>query len=121
MPATLGSLESEVLASLRVLHRASAREVQASLESSGRPLAYTTVSTILGRLHAKGLVVRRRQRCRGGIRYRYHYRDIEKRYLDNVLAGVLRLFGPAGVVHLSEEIRQLDTTERQGDRRRMKP
>jgi predicted transcriptional regulator len=115
----LGSLEREVLASLRVLNRATAREVRDHLEGRGYPLAYTTVSTILGRLHAKGLVSRRRETCRGGERFVYQYVDFEKSYLDNVLRGVVSLFGSAGVAHLSEEIKSLKNTEERELKRRL--
>ena len=109
-----------MLASLRVLKTAHARQVREDLEARGIPLAYTTVSTILGRLHAKGMVKRRRQTCRGGERYVYRYVDFERPYLHSLLRGVVSLFGSPGVVHLSEELRNLRTTEEKELRRRLK-
>jgi predicted transcriptional regulator len=115
----LGSLESEVLASLGSLGEAPARTVRAELEARGVGVAYTTVATILSRLHAKGLVRRRREHCRGGQRYVYRPVDFERRYLRNMLKGVVALFGPAGVVHLNEELEKLDPNEERELRRKL--
>lgn len=52
---TLGVLNSEAGAERSV------SEIQSSLKASGRDLAYTTVMTVLVRLHAKGLVQRRKE------------------------------------------------------------
>jgi predicted transcriptional regulator len=115
----LGSLESEVLLSLRELEEAPAREVRKTLERRGIRVAYTTVATILSRLFEKGLVKRRRETCRGGERYVYRPADVEQKYLVNLLKGVVAMFGPAGVVHLNEEIAKLDPSQERELRRRL--
>lgn len=115
----LGSLETEVMVSLRELGEAPARGVRAALHERGIRLAYTTVATILARLHAKGLVRRRREPCQGGERYVYRAADVEQKYLRNILRGVVAMFGPAGVVHLNEEIAKLNPTEEKALRRRL--
>jgi predicted transcriptional regulator len=115
----LGSLETEVLFSLRKLEEAPAREVRKSLEDRGIRVAYTTVATILSRLFEKGLVKRRRETCRGGERYVYRPANVEQKYLENLLRGVVAMFGPAGVVHLNEEIAKLDPSQEQELRRRL--
>ncbi len=115
----LGSLETEVLTSLRELQAAPAREVREALERQGVRVAYTTVATILARLHAKGLVRRRRETCRGGERYVYRPVNVEQKYLVNLLRGVVAMFGPAGVVHLNEELSKLDPTQERELRRRL--
>lgn len=114
----LGALEAEALASLAGLREAGAREVQRSLHDHGVTVAYTTVATILGRLHEKGMVRRRRESCRGGTRYVYAPRDFERKYLRNLLDGVVTLFGPAGVVHLNEELARLHVPAGRSLRRR---
>ncbi len=116
----IGSLEGEVLLTLQRLKKASARQVLASLNRPGTPLAYTTVATVLARLHAKGLVRRTREPCRGGQRYVYRSVDFEHKYLVNVLRGVVTLFGPSGVVHLNEELAKLKPSEERELRRRLK-
>ena len=116
----LGPLEADVLRSLTELHEAPARDVLDHLESRGVRVAYTTVATILSRLWSKGIVRRRRETCRGGERYVYRPVDFERRYLMSLLRGVVTLFGPAGVVHLNEELAKLRPQEEDELRRRLK-
>jgi len=115
----LGSLETEVLLSLRELQEAPAREVRRALERRGIRVAYTTVATILSRLHTKGLVRRHREPCQGGERYVYRAAEVEQKYLRSLLRGVVAMFGPAGVVHLNEEIAKLKPSEEKALRRRL--
>jgi len=115
----LGSLETEVMATLRELGAAPAREIRRALEQRGYRVAYTTVATILSRLYAKGLVHRRREPCQGGVRYLYRPAEVEEKYLKNILRGVVAMFGPAGVVHLNEELAKLDPSEEKALRRRL--
>jgi predicted transcriptional regulator len=78
------------------------------------------VATIPFRLWAKGLVRRRREPCRGGERYVYRYApNLEHRYLNDLVKGVVRMFGPAGVVHLNEELSKLHPAEERELRRRL--
>lgn len=114
-----GSLEADVLRSLRELKEAPARTVRQNLEHRGVRVAYTTVATTLSRLHAKGVVKRRRETCRGGERYVYRPADFERKYLVNLLKGVVAMFGPAGVVHLNEEIEKLNPAEEEELRRKL--
>jgi predicted transcriptional regulator len=111
----LGTLETEVIVALRELEEAPARDVRKSLEQRGTRVAYTTVATILSRLHDKGLVRRRRETCR----YVYRTADVEQKYLRNLLKGVVAMFGPAGVVHLNEEIAKLNPSEERELKRRL--
>jgi len=115
----IGALETEVLTSLRTLGEAPAREVRTDLEKNGTRVAYTTVATILSRLFVKGLVRRRRETCRGGERYVYRPAEVEQKYLLNLLKGVVAMFGPAGVVHLNEEIAKLNPSEERELRQRL--
>ncbi|MHB8351747.1 MAG: BlaI/MecI/CopY family transcriptional regulator [Thermoplasmata archaeon] len=115
----LGSLESEVMASLRESTDGSARSVRQRLRQRGVEVAYTTVATILSRLYAKGMVRRHREPCRGGTRFVYRPVDFERRYLRAMLQGVVELFGPAGVVHLSEELEKVKPSEHRRLRRRL--
>jgi predicted transcriptional regulator len=116
----LGRLEAEVLRSLQELDEAPARKVLDQLERHGIKVAYTTVATILSRLHTKGIVRRRRESCQGGERFVYRVSDFERRYLVGLLKGVVSLFGPAGVVHLNEELAKLHPSEERELRRRLK-
>jgi predicted transcriptional regulator len=116
----LGSLETEVLSALRELGEGPARDVRKVLADRGVRVAYTTVATILSRLFEKGMVRRRRETCRGGERYVYRPANVEQKYLKNLLRGVVAMFGPAGVVHLNEEIAKLDPSQERELRRRLR-
>jgi predicted transcriptional regulator len=57
----IGPLEMEVLGLLNADGERSVGDIQAALKKSGRELAYTTVMTVLVRLHNKGMVQRRKE------------------------------------------------------------
>ena len=57
----VGPLELEVLGVLNSGSDLSVSDIQESLKSSGHDLAYTTVMTVLVRLHNKNLVLRRKE------------------------------------------------------------
>jgi predicted transcriptional regulator len=63
----LGPLEMQVLGLLNGAESLSVQEIKERLEASGNDLAYTTVMTILVRLHQKEVVVRHKD----GRRYLY--------------------------------------------------
>lgn len=120
MARVIGELEAEILASLREVEEAPTRDVVRRLGRRGTRVAYTTVSTSLARLFQKGLVRRRRESCQGGARYVYRGTDFERTYLKQLLQGVVDLFGPAGVVHLNEELAKLNPAEERELRRRLR-
>ncbi len=100
----LGPLEREIVAVLKERREGNTRSVLDGLRDRGKPVAYTTVSTILTRLHAKGVIDRRSEAFKGGERYVYMYRDIEEAYIDDLLGGLVRTFGQPGVLHLAERL-----------------
>jgi predicted transcriptional regulator len=57
----IGPLELEILGVLNAGGEQSVSDIQASLKKSGNDLAYTTVMTVLVRLHSKNLVQRRKE------------------------------------------------------------
>lgn len=57
----LGSLQQAILEELWTAGESSVRQVVALLESRANTLAYTTVLTVMVRLHARGLLTRRRE------------------------------------------------------------
>jgi predicted transcriptional regulator len=57
----VGPLELEVLGILNSIGEQSVTDIQTNLKSSGHNLAYTTVMTVLVRLHNKNLVTRKKQ------------------------------------------------------------
>src|SRR5262245_38047432 len=57
----LGPLEMRILGLLDGAEPTSVQDIQAALGRAGHDLAYTTVMTVLGRLHEKGLVARTKE------------------------------------------------------------
>lgn len=82
MPPGLGPLEMQVLGLLDTEAEQSVQEVRARLGEQGRRVAYTTVMTVLSRLHEKRLVRRRKH----GNRYVYR----AGRGSEQVKGGILR-------------------------------
>jgi predicted transcriptional regulator len=103
----LGDLESVVLRQLWETDKpVSVRDFQAIL-SRRRPIAVTTVATILDRLYRKGLVSRELVR-EGGPHYLYRARMTEQEFryavVDSVMAALLESFNDVTVAYLAERI-----------------
>ena len=64
----LGPLQMRILGLLEGNAGLTVADVQSRLDASGHKAAYTTVMTVLGRLHERGLV----RRERDGKRFVYH-------------------------------------------------
>ena len=105
----LGSLEAKVLGVLERNEKANVRQVVDELNEEDEDLAYTTVGTILNRLHEKGLVERSEEPYKGGSRYVYEYVDFQDEYIDEVLRDVVDLFGDEGLEDLRQRVK--DVTE----------
>lgn len=116
----LGSLEQEVVSSLKRLKKAPTSAVLDDLRSRKVDVAYTTVATILTRLHEKGLIKRSTERHGRGERHVYAYLDIEPQYIDHLLGSLAKTFGRDGVVHLAERLEELTPEELARIRKRLK-
>jgi predicted transcriptional regulator len=89
---TLGPLEVRVLGLLRAEEPAAVAAVRERLAAEGEPLAYTTVMTVLTRLHEKGLV----RRSRDGNRFLYVPAAGASRVLGGLLTRVRRALFTTG-------------------------
>jgi predicted transcriptional regulator len=103
---SVGELEAAVLAEL---WESGELATPAVFERVGRPkgLAYTTILTVLQRLHRKGLVRRRED----GKSHRYEAaisRDVFAERRGQFLAGEIAALGPAGVAAFLAEVQRLD-------------
>ncbi|MEE9116319.1 MAG: BlaI/MecI/CopY family transcriptional regulator [Thermoplasmata archaeon] len=116
----LGSLEKEVVSALKVFGKATTRVLLKEMRKKNVDVAYTTVSTILTRLHKKGLVKRTKGTYKGRVRYIYVYKDIEDEYIDGLISGLVKVFGTKGIVHLSARIDKLSEEELGEMRKRLK-
>jgi predicted transcriptional regulator len=107
----LGSLEAKVLGVLERNEKANVRQVVDELNEEDEDLAYTTVGTILNRLHEKGLVERSEEPYKGGSRYVYEYVDFQDEYIDEVLRDVVDLFGDEGLEDLRQRVKYVTEEE----------
>ena len=112
----LGPLEAEVMDRLWKRRSATVRDIVEELGRS-RQLAYTTVMTIMTRLHAKGLL----ERTRDGKTYVYRpafTREERRARLSRDLArGLVAEFGDAALVAFSAELDTVDASHRAALRR----
>jgi predicted transcriptional regulator len=114
IPPVLHELEAEVMDEVwQHQDEASVRAVMDALNARAKkPRAYTTYMTIMGRLHSKGLLTRRRE---GRTDY---YRPVYSReeYADlRAQAGVDSLveqFGEVALSHFARQMAQLDPDRR---------
>ncbi|HEX9766548.1 MAG TPA: BlaI/MecI/CopY family transcriptional regulator [Nitriliruptorales bacterium] len=107
----LGTLEYDIL---RVLWRQAPASVGTVLEQLNRqrgeqdPLAYTTVMTVLARLHDKGLADRDKQ----GRAYRYTPRYDEPALIDHLggqeVARLLDRYGQVALAQFASALQQAD-------------
>ncbi len=109
----MGELQADVLGALQKLGKASAREIMDEI-GKDRHLAYTTVSTVLDRLHQKGLVRRAKVSSRGGAKYVYSFAatsDAKASLVQKALNGLVSAFGPSVVPTIYDSLEQISKEE----------
>ncbi|MEE9173658.1 MAG: BlaI/MecI/CopY family transcriptional regulator [Thermoplasmata archaeon] len=100
----LGPLETRVLATLRNLRSAPTRRVKEGLGDAGTKVTYATVSTVLDRLHARGVIDRRKKEFKGRFRYVYEYRDIRDEVLRSMVENARALFGDVNLEEIGKHL-----------------
>ena len=114
--AFLGPLETAVMERLWKRRKATVRDVVDDL-SPNRSLAYTTVMTIMTRLHAKGLLTRDRD----GKTYVYRpafSRDEHRAKLSrDLVRGLVDEFGDVALAQFTAELDSVDSAHRAALRR----
>ena len=108
----MGELEAHVLGAVQKLGKASARDVMKEID--GRHLAYTTISTVLDRLHQKGMVKRVRVVGRGGIKYVYSpvsSTDLRVSIVNRALDRLVSAFGPSIVPTIYDSLEEISKEE----------
>jgi len=96
----------------------SVRDVMETLNAAAaKPRAYTTVMTMLGRLHAKAMVTRRRE-GKTDVYAPAHTRD---EYADlraqAEVAALVDTFGDAALIHFAKQVAELDPARRKAIQR----
>ncbi len=85
----LATLEYDVLSVIWRSGEVTVSKVRDELEAEGKPLALTTVSTVLDRLYRKGLVKRRLSESKGTPRYIYSAGVTKEDYERGVVSDLL--------------------------------
>lgn len=109
--ATLGKLEQQIMDIVWESKNCSARDVLTIIEKN-KKLAYTTVATILQRLHEKGLL-NRKESPTGHI---YSPRVSKEKYTKNVaqsfLKNFINSFGDTAIASFADSIDKLPEAKR---------
>ncbi|MFQ5838082.1 MAG: 4Fe-4S binding protein [Thermoplasmata archaeon] len=104
MALRLGPLETRVLGALRILGSAPARRVADLASEQGTKVTYATISTVLDRLYARGVIGRSKETYKGRFRYVYEYLDIKEEFLKSIAEDVRSLFGDVDIRELEQHL-----------------
>lgn len=107
----LGPLESEVMDRMWARGQATVREIVADL-GKGRELAYTTVMTIMTRLHEKGLLVRERDGKGYVYRCALSREEHRARLSKQLVRGLVNEFGDVALAQFAAELDTVDAPHR---------
>jgi len=118
IPPTLHELESEIMEEVWRRAEATVREVLEALNASAsRVRAYTTVMTVMAKLHRKGLLERRRK----GKTDIYRPVMSREQYLEAraqaEVGALVDEYGEVALVHFARQMAQLDPERREQLRR----
>jgi predicted transcriptional regulator len=107
----LGPLEAAVMERLWKRGRATVRDIVEDLGRS-RALAYTTVMTIMTRLHAKGLLERDRDGKTYVYRPAFSREEHRERLSRDLVRGLVDEFGELALAHFAAELDGVDASHR---------
>ena len=114
--AFLGPLETVVMERLWKRRQATVRDVVEDLGRS-RSLAYTTVMTIMTRLHGKGLLTRDRDGKTYVYRPAYSRDEHRARLSRDLVRGLVDEFGDVALAQFTAELDSVDADHRAALRR----
>jgi predicted transcriptional regulator len=113
IPPPLHELEAEVMDEVWRRDEVTVREVLEALNAGRKQRAYTTIMTIMSRLHEKGLLDRRRSGKTDVYRpvmSREEYLDVRaKREVDELVAD----YGELALAHFARQLQTLDPKRRE--------
>lgn len=103
--SALSPLESDVLLILKNNNEYMVRNIYNTIKKR-RKVAPSSVSVILDRLYEKGLVERKPQTCRGGMRFIYKIKKdkitYERSIVQNTVNKLLERFGDNALTYFNE-------------------
>lgn len=101
----LSPLEQDVLQYLWPDRTMRVREIYEYLKPK-RKVALSSIAVILDRLHEKGIVERKVETARGGLRYIYYPKqdknEFEKSVIEKAVNGLIESFGASAVSYFNE-------------------
>jgi predicted transcriptional regulator len=104
----LSPLENDVLKVLWPDKKMRVREIHSRL--NGKKVALSSVAVILDRLHDKGIVARKIETARGGVRYVYYPTQdrsaFEKSVVEKTVNNLIETFGSNAVSYFNERFRK---------------
>ncbi len=112
----LGPLETAVMERLWKRRTATVRDIVDDLSRS-RSLAYTTVMTIMTRLHAKGLLARDRDGKTYVYRPAFSREEHRARLSRDLVRGLVDEFGDVALAQFTAELDSVDSSHRAALRR----
>lgn len=103
----LSPLEGDVLCVLWPDKKMRVREIHDKLK---KKVALSSVAVICDRLHDKGIVARKIETARGGVRYVYYptqdKSSFEKSVVEKTVNKLIDTFGPTAVSYFNERFRK---------------
>lgn len=118
MKKKLSPLEQEIMITVWELKKCHAREVMNEMK---KPLAYTTVATLLQRLYKKGMVNRKTE----GVGYVYFPKSTSEQYSKNLAKSFVHnffeSFGESAAVSFAESVENLPKERREVLLKLLKP
>src|SRR3954466_12265849 len=113
IPPPVVGAEAEALAVLWQLGEAPVRAVMDELNRAApAPRAYTTYMTMLGRLHAKGLLAKRREDNTDYYRPVYTREEYADLRAQGEAARIIEAFGDVALGHFAGQMAELDPERR---------
>ncbi len=106
--SVLSPLENDILKVLWPDKKLKVRQIYSKLKGK-RKLALSSVAVLLDRLHDKGVVGRKMETGRGGIRYVYFpsksKREFEKSIVEETVNNLINKFGNTAVNYFNERFK----------------
>jgi predicted transcriptional regulator len=104
----LGALQAEILQILAARGPSTVREILEALPRRREARAYTTVMTVLVKLHAKGIVERRREGKGFTYTARFTPEELRDRMAKYLVDELVDDFGETALAHFASALDRLD-------------
>lgn len=118
VPPRLHALEGEVMVEMWTVGETTVRAVMDALNArSDRQRKYTTIMTIMARLHRKGLLVRRREGKTDIYSSALTREQYQQARAQEEVGALVDEFGELALVHFAKQMAELDPRRREQLRR----